>query len=123
MTIFVPGSTSRRAFLAGVTGLVAAARIRGAAAEDSKPVKESKLTAAAGRVALVGKPHPDTDVWCYDSHVPGPEIRLRQAEPVRIILQNNLTEDTTVHWHGIRLPIAMDGVPGISQPPVRPGGR
>jgi len=55
--------------------------------------------------------------------VPGPEIRLRQGEPARITLQNNLTEGTTVHWHGIRLPIAMDGVPGISQPPIRPGDR
>jgi FtsP/CotA-like multicopper oxidase with cupredoxin domain len=81
------------------------------------------LTATRGRVALVGKPHPNTDVWCYDGRVPGPEIRLRQGEPVRIIVQNNLTEGTTVHWHGIRLPIAMDGVPGISQPLIRSGER
>ena len=123
MRIFVPATISRRAFLAGVTGLVAAARIRGAAAEDSKPLKEFKLTATAGRVAFVGKPHSDTDVWCYDGGVPGPEIRLRQGEPARIVVQNNLTEGTTVHWHGIRLPIAMDGVPGISQPLIRPGDR
>src|SRR6516225_6824837 len=123
MTIFVSAITSRRAFLAGVTGLVAAARIPRAAAENSKPLKESKLTATAGRVALVGKPHPDTDVWCYDGRVPGPKIRLRQGEPARIVVQNNLTEGTTVHWHGIRLPIAMDGVPGISQPLIRPGER
>src|SRR6516164_9736420 len=123
MRIFVPAITSRRAFLAGATGLVAAAGIPRAAAEDSKPVKEFKLTATAGRVVLVGKPHPSTDVWCYDGRVPGPEIRLRQGESVRIIVQNNLNEGTTVHWHGIRLPIAMDGVPGISQPPIRPGER
>jgi len=123
MTIFVSAITSRRAFLAGVTGLVAAARIPRAAAENSKPLKESKLTATAGRVALVGKPHPDTDVWCYDGRVPGPKIRLRQSEPARITVENNLTEGTTVHWHGIRLPIAMDGVPGISQPLIRPGER
>src|SRR6516225_3899489 len=123
MTIFVPGPTSRRAFLVGTTCLLAAATLSTTAAEDSKPVREVKLTAAAGRVALVGKPHPDTDVWCYNGRVPGAEIRLRQGEPVRIIVQNNLTEGTTVHWHGIRLPIAMDGVPGISQPPIRPGER
>jgi FtsP/CotA-like multicopper oxidase with cupredoxin domain len=121
MTIFVPGPTSRRAFLVGTTGLLAAATVSTTVAEDSRPVQEIKLTAAAGRVALVGKPHPDTEVWCYDGHVPGPEIRLRQGEHVRIIVQNNLSEGTTVHWHGIRLPIAMDGVPGISQPPIRPG--
>ena len=121
MTILVPGPTSRRAFLVSTTGLLAAATLSTTAAEDSKPVREVKLTAAAGRVALVGKPHPNTDVWCYNGRVPGAEIRLRQGEPVRIIVQNYLTEGTTVHWHGIRLPIAMDGVPGISQPPIRPG--
>src|SRR6516225_4754650 len=52
MTIFVPGPTSRRAFLVGTTGLLTAARIPSAAAEDSKPVRESKLTATRGRVAL-----------------------------------------------------------------------
>src|SRR6516165_9174591 len=82
MTIFVPTPTSRRSFLACMTGLVAAARLPRAAAEDSNPVKEFKLTAATGRVSLVGKPHPGTDVWCYGDSVPGPEIRLRQGELV-----------------------------------------
>jgi FtsP/CotA-like multicopper oxidase with cupredoxin domain len=115
----------RRAFLAGMTGLMSgfmtAARLRGALADDSSATREFRLIAAPGRVSLVGKPHPATDVWCYDGRVPGPEIRVRQGEPVRIIVENNLAEDTTVHWHGIRLPIAMDGVPGISQPPISPG--
>lgn len=46
---------------------------------------------------------------------------MRQGEPVRIVVDNRLEQDTTVHWHGIRLPISMDGVPGISQPPIQPG--
>jgi FtsP/CotA-like multicopper oxidase with cupredoxin domain len=53
--------------------------------------------------------------------VPGPALRIRQGEPVRILVENRLEEETTVHWHGIRLPIGMDGVPGISQPPIKPG--
>jgi len=97
--------------------------LRHASADSSEPAEQFILTAAPGRVSLVGKSYPDTNVWCYDSHVPGPQIRARQGEPVRIIVENNLAEDTTVHWHGIRLPIAMDGVPGISQPPIRPGER
>jgi FtsP/CotA-like multicopper oxidase with cupredoxin domain len=48
-------------------------------------------------------------------------LRLRQGEPVRIVVENRLDEDTTVHWHGIRLPNAMDGVPGLTQPPIKPG--
>lgn len=123
MSIVVPPTTSRRSFLVGVTSLMTTAALSRASADSSKLAKEFSLTAAHGRVSLVGKPHPNTDVWCYDGRVPGPEIRARQGEPVRIIVENKLAEDTTVHWHGIRLPIAMDGVPGISQPPIRPGER
>jgi FtsP/CotA-like multicopper oxidase with cupredoxin domain len=46
---------------------------------------------------------------------------FRQGDPVRVVVSNKLGEDTTVHWHGIRLPNAMDGVPGLTQPPIRPG--
>jgi FtsP/CotA-like multicopper oxidase with cupredoxin domain len=53
--------------------------------------------------------------------VPGPELRVHQGQPVRITVVNKLAEDTTVHWHGIRLPNAMDGVPGLTQKPIRPG--
>ena len=53
--------------------------------------------------------------------MPGPELRVRQGEPVRITVSNKLDEDTTVHWHGIRLRHAMDGVPGLTQKPIRPG--
>src|SRR5439155_7152875 len=56
-----------------------------------------------------------------DGTVPGPEIRIRQGDPVRVVVSNKLGEDTTVHWHGIRLPNAMDGVPGLTQQPIRPG--
>lgn len=48
-------------------------------------------------------------------------LRLRQGQPVGIRVENGLAEDTTVHWHGIRLPNAMDGVPGLTQSPIRPG--
>jgi len=70
---------------------------------------------------LAGADRPPTDVWAYDGKVPGPTLRLRQGEPVRITVMNQLEQGTTVHWHGIRLPIAMDGVPGISQAPIAPG--
>jgi FtsP/CotA-like multicopper oxidase with cupredoxin domain len=82
---------------------------------------EYRVVAGPGRAALVGKDGPETDVWAYDGQIPGPTLRLRQGEPVRFIVENRLDEDTTVHWHGIRLPNAMDGVPGLTQPPIKPG--
>ena len=57
----------------------------------------------------------------YNGQIPGPEIRLKEGERVRIVLQNRLAEPTTVHWHGVDVPNPMDGVPGITQKPVQPG--
>jgi FtsP/CotA-like multicopper oxidase with cupredoxin domain len=79
------------------------------------------LVARAAQVPLTGSGRPATAVLAYGGSVPGPTLRVRQGEPVSIVVENKLDQDTTVHWHGIRLPIAMDGVPGISQPPIRPG--
>jgi FtsP/CotA-like multicopper oxidase with cupredoxin domain len=62
------------------------------------------------------------DAWAYNGQLPGPVIRGRVGERVRIVLTNHLPEPTTIHWHGINLPNSMDGVPGISQKPVPPGG-
>src|SRR5439155_17676207 len=84
-------------------------------------IEEHRLTATPATVKLTGSGHPDTAVWAYDGAVPGPELRVRRGEPVRITVSNKLGEDTTVHWHGIRLPNAMDGVPGLTQKPIRPG--
>lgn len=53
--------------------------------------------------------------------VPGPLIRLKQGQNVRLNVTNNLPEDTSIHWHGLLLPFHMDGVPGISFPGIKPG--
>jgi len=59
--------------------------------------------------------------WTYGGELPGRELRLKQGEPVRIRVVNDLPEATTIHWHGIRLPNAADGVPGFTQKAVAPG--
>jgi len=51
----------------------------------------------------------------------GPEIRVSQGDRVRIVVSNQFAEETTVHWHGTRVPNGMDGVPGLTQPPIRRG--
>src|SRR5437762_2020708 len=112
---------SRRALIvgAGATGLATALPFRRSYAEPA--TKEYRIAARPATVKLTGKGHPDTAVWASEGIVPGPELRIRQGEPVRITVVNKLDEDTTVHWHGIRLPNAMDGVPGLTQKPIRPG--
>jgi len=57
----------------------------------------------------------------YNGIVPGPTIRVVEGQPVRIHVRNELDESTVVHWHGQRVPNAMDGVPFITQPPIAPG--
>jgi len=63
------------------------------------------------------------DLWGYNGTAPGPTIQVNQGDRVRIIVDNHLPEATSVHWHGFEIPIEMDGVPGISQDPIQPGGR
>lgn len=80
-----------------------------------------RLVAAPGRALLVGGGPPETDVWCFNGTVPGPEIRVPQGSRLRVAVENSLAEDTTVHWHGVRLANDMDGVPHVTQKPIAPG--
>jgi len=59
--------------------------------------------------------------WGYNGTVPGPEIRATQGDTLRVNVRNRLSEHTTVHWHGLAVPSAMDGVPGLSGPPIGSG--
>ena len=55
--------------------------------------------------------------------VPGPLVRLREGQDVRLHVTNNLDEDSSIHWHGLLVPFQFDGVPGVSFPGIRPGER
>lgn len=79
------------------------------------------LVAKPGKIALVGGTTPLTGVWSYNDTVPGPEIRARQGERLTVTVKNYLAEETTVHWHGLRVPNSMDGVPHLTQKPIAPG--
>jgi FtsP/CotA-like multicopper oxidase with cupredoxin domain len=57
-------------------------------------------------------------LWGFEGIVPGPVLRARRGEELRVRLSNELSEPTTIHWHGVRVPNAMDGVPGLTQAPV-----
>ena len=60
-------------------------------------------------------------LWGYNGQSPGPTIEVVEGDRVRIFVTNRLPERTTVHWHGQRLPSGMDGVTGLTQPPIEPG--
>ncbi|MDQ3483388.1 MAG: multicopper oxidase family protein [Pseudomonadota bacterium] len=84
-------------------------------------VVETRLSAAPATIPMFGS-DTNVNVWAYNGQVPGPELRVRQGDRLRLTLENRLDEETTIHWHGVRVPNAMDGVPHLTQAPVRPGG-
>jgi len=59
--------------------------------------------------------------WTYDGHLPGPLVRAHVGDRVLVHFTNHLPAPTTVHWHGVRVPIEMDGVPDVSQPEIKNG--
>ena len=112
----------RRRFLAGlVAGVAFLGRLpRPARAETADGLR--LLRARSGTARLSGDEGPVTAIWGYDGAMPGPVLRVRQGEPVAVRLVNELPEDTTLHWHGVRLPNVGDGVPRLTQAPVPSGG-
>ena len=79
------------------------------------------LNARPGLAFLRGKNESPTPIWGYDGMSPGPTLRVKQGDEFKVRLFNDLHQATTVHWHGLRLPNAMDGVPHLTQAPIEPG--
>lgn len=61
-------------------------------------------------------------LWGYNGAMPGPTIECRQGDTIRVVLNNELPEPTSIHWHGLEVPNAMDGAGGTTEAPTPPGG-
>lgn len=116
-------TTSRRKFLGLTIGGVASTLLPSRSFATPGEGSEFRLHARPARSRIIGERYGLTDVWSYNDQAPGPELRVRVGQPVRVVVENGLAQDTSVHWHGIRLPNAMDGVPGLTQSAIRPGER
>ncbi|HET6969859.1 MAG TPA: copper resistance system multicopper oxidase [Phenylobacterium sp.] len=88
----------------------------GAPTELSGP--EIKLIIEQGHRMIDGKP---AHLVTVNGASPGPTLRLKEGQDVRIAVTNRLDEPTSIHWHGVLVPPAMDGVPGVSFPGIPPG--
>jgi FtsP/CotA-like multicopper oxidase with cupredoxin domain len=62
------------------------------------------------------------NVWGFNGSMPGPTVEITEGDRVRFVVDNGLPEEFSMHWHGLEVPQEMDGVPGISQDPIQPGG-
>jgi FtsP/CotA-like multicopper oxidase with cupredoxin domain len=85
------------------------------AAPGDEPLRSFTLVAEQ---AVIG----GHTAWTFNGTVPGPELRASQGDRLRVTLVNHLPAATTIHWHGVRVPDAEDGVAGVTQDAVRPGG-
>jgi len=115
---------TRRTFVKTISGAILASGLHPlsllqALAEPKAQVREFRLSASPATVNLgFGR---DFAAWTYNGEVPGPEIRVREGEVIRVVLKNYLPEETTIHWHGVPVPYLMDGVPNVTQNAVAPG--
>lgn len=112
---------NRRDFLRSTAILAGTAVLPGCVLfrANSEPGFDYVLIAETSNVEL--KPGKITRALTFNSIAPAPILHAKQGQRLRIKLVNKLNQATTIHWHGIRLQNAMDGVPYLSQPPVAPG--
>jgi len=87
--------------------------------EASSDVVETDLIASEGFFKAIDEK--ELKGFSYNGQIPGPEIRLILGQAVKINFTNDLPQPTTIHFHGIRVPNAMDGVPGVTQEPIQSG--
>ncbi len=92
---------------------------RAADLNSDPTIVEIELEAKLAEVEL--KPGTKTLAWTYNGTVPGPLIRARVGDRLIVHFKNSLPAATTIHWHGVRVPNAMDGAPGMTQPPIESG--
>lgn len=123
---------SRRAALGRVAGLLAGLSAGGGRAAtaalavpppSSAPVAPQvrDIVLTAGEFDWEIMPGTTVRAWGYDGQMPGPELRVTEGDRVRVTLRNTLPAPTTIHWHGVTVPPAMDGPAGLNQAPVEPG--
>lgn len=84
-------------------------------------IRQTEFTLTAQASNLEVEPGKTLPVWTFNNSVPGPEIRVKQGDKVKITLKNELPEPLSIHWHGVPVPNAIDGIPGVTQNAVQPG--
>ncbi|HUL09456.1 MAG TPA: multicopper oxidase family protein [Candidatus Acidoferrum sp.] len=111
---------ARRSVMLGA-GLAIGGGLAGLPLGRAAAPDERQIVAAPRSYRLTGDPSVVTAGWGYADAFPPPTLRVKRGETLRVRLVNRLPEHTSIHWHGIRLPNAMDGVPYLTQAPVEPG--
>lgn len=114
------GALTRRRFIEGLatSGTAALGLPVAASADDGRSASRFDLTVGELPVNITGRPRTATVV---NGTLPGPTLRFREGDTVTVNVRNTLRESTSIHWHGLYLPNAMDGVPGLTFRGIAPG--
>ncbi|MBL4794662.1 MAG: multicopper oxidase family protein [Pseudomonadales bacterium] len=89
-----------------------------------KPTGKTKIFSITADESILNiVPGKTTSVWAYNQKVPGPIIRVNRGDRLKVSFKNELPQPTSIHWHGVRVPNNMDGVPGVTQDQIAPGQR
>ncbi len=107
---------SRRELLASALLLPSVARAQ--SARDGW----TRIEARPDGLRLLAEPAAQTPAWTYEGKVPGPVLRIRKGEELRVQFLNHLSQPSSLHVHGMRSPNAMDGVAGLTQTAIPPQG-
>jgi FtsP/CotA-like multicopper oxidase with cupredoxin domain len=111
---------SRRNVIAGLS-LAATCSVLPARGDPKSSAPFRVMHARDGAIFASSTEKASGSLLGYESAVPGPVLRTKQGEEFNLRLFNELAGPTSLHWHGVRLPNAMDGVPDLTQPPIGPG--
>ena len=109
----------RRTFLQSA-GALAAGLVLPSFGRAALVAETKELLAGPKDANFLGDNRPRTKLWAYNGTAPGPVLRYNQGDTLSLKVTNRLEQDTTVHWHGLRIPNAMDGVPYLTQKPIPP---
>ena len=114
---------NRRQMMKGAAAFAAASTLPAHATFAAKQLDKGvfEMRARAAVASITGEGGPQTPVWAYNDTVPGPVLRVQRGQTVRVRFINELDQPTSIHWHGIRIDNAMDGVSGLTQAAVEPG--
>ncbi|MCQ0090377.1 MULTISPECIES: multicopper oxidase family protein [Rhodobacterales] len=110
---------TRRNFL--LTGVAATAGLALPTSLHAATPRFAQIKARKASIQLAPSPYPETGIWGYGGAMPGSELRLAQGARLQRSFVNELPQASSIHWHGIRIDNAMDGVAGLTQPAVEPG--
>lgn len=115
----------RRQILTGLIGLsIASSGVEHAWAQAGSAPSSTgtpSILTAGDSVHAQDSALPSVRLWTYNQTFPGPLLRIRQGDTLNLRLKNELSQPTSLHWHGVRIANVMDGVAGLTQQELAPG--